>query len=126
MARFLTFTAGSSLLFLLATTPAMAGNPTSGARVFTTQCATCHAVRAKAPPGVGPNLFGVVGRRAGTLAGYSYSPAMRSSGIVWGAAQLRTYLQSPRNMVHGNKMPYAGLHNAGQLDDLIAYLAAQH
>ena len=104
--------------------PAMAANPQAGAQVFRSQCGVCHAATAKAAPGVGPRLFGVVGRKAGTLAGFTYSPAMKASGLIWSAADLSRYLANPAQVVKGNRMPYAGLHNPAQLDDLITYLAS--
>ena len=104
--------------------PAMAGNAQAGASVFKGQCGVCHAVTAKAAPGVGPRLFGVVGRKAGTLAGFSYSPAMKGSGLTWDEATLKRYIANPAQTVSGNRMPYAGLHNPAQLDDVVAYLAS--
>jgi len=76
-----------------------------------------------APNRIGPNLFGVVGRKAGTLASYSYSSAMTKSGIVWGADTLPHYLIGPANIVPGTKMTFAGLPNQQQADDMVAYLA---
>lgn len=114
--------AGAAIAALLSG-PALAGDPGKGAAVFHAQCGVCHAASAHAAPGVGPRLFGVLGRKAGTLPGYSYSPAMKKSGITWSEAELKLYLGNPGQTVHGNKMPYSGLRNPGQLEDLVAYLA---
>jgi cytochrome c len=106
--------------------PAMAADPASGARVFQGQCSVCHSAARSGPAGIGPRLFGVVGRKAGAQAGYNYSQAMKNSGITWTIADLKRYISSPSGTVRGNKMPYAGLHNAQQLDDLVAYLVGLH
>lgn len=107
---------------LLATSADAAGNAANGASVFE-RCAVCHADTRGAPNKIGPNLFGVIGRKAGTYPGFSYSAAMQSSGIVWTSAKLDAYIASPATAVPGNKMPFAGISNAGQRADLIAYLA---
>ena len=111
---------------LLAAAPALAaGDPGHGKSVFAQQCAMCHTATKGGPAILGPNLFGVVGRKAGTVAGYNYSPAMKAAGWVWDQERLAAYLPGPRVMVPGTKMTYGGLHNPAQLDDLLAYLAAQ-
>ena len=105
--------------------PAMAADVASGARVFKAQCSLCHATTAVAPPGVGPTLAGVVGRRAGSQSAYAarYSPAMRGLRRIWTPDSLRAYIASPAKVVPGNHMPYAGLHNPAQVADIVAYLA---
>jgi cytochrome c len=110
----------------LGSSPAFAGNPAAGGKVFSSQCAACHGNRANAPQAIGPRLFGVIGRHAGSSPGFSYSPAMKNSGLSWSADELKIYLANPAKTVHGTKMPYAGLHNPAQLDDLVAYLATLH
>jgi cytochrome c len=117
---------GASLALVAGTfaTVAMAGDANHGAQVFRGQCAVCHSSTANAGPTVGPRLFGVVGRHAGTQPGYAYSNAMKNSGLVWSPAELKLYLANPAGTVHGNKMPYPGLHNPAQLDDLVTYLGS--
>lgn len=126
MDRILTCRGAIALLALAAgfvPTGSLAGDANRGAQVFQRQCAACHSAAAKSGSGIGPRLFGVVGRRAGTLPGFSYSNAMKRSGIVWTPDQLKQYLAKPAAIIHGNRMPYAGLANPSQLDDLVSYLA---
>ena len=74
---------------------------------------------------VGPSLSAVIGRKAGTEAGYSYSPAMKQANIVWDAKSLDAYLTDPQKVVPGNKMPFPGLKSDHDRNDVIAYLASQ-
>ncbi len=112
----------SVLLMLGVAGPAAAQDAAKGTTLFQQRCAMCHAVKAGAPARMGPNLFGVTGRKAGTLAGYAYSPAMAKAGIVWDAQSLDTYLQQPRKLVAGTKMAFAGLPNPQDRQAVIAYL----
>jgi cytochrome c len=105
----------------LATSANAADNAANGASVFD-RCAICHSNTKTGGNKIGPNLFGVVGRKAGTYPGFSYSSAMTGSGIVWTSAKLDAYLTSPATVVPGNKMPFAGIANNGQRADVIAYL----
>lgn len=102
--------------------PAFGASAQAGEKDFSSQCAMCHQHSAGARSGIGPNLFGVVGRKAGTLSGYSYSPAMKSAGFDWTGSKLEAYLTKPQQLVHGNKMPYAGLGDAAKRADVVAYL----
>ena len=111
------------LLSVGMTTTAQAADPGKGKSVFSSQCAICHAVTAHAAPGIGPSLYGVVGRKSGSLPGYSYSSAMKAAEAVWTEARLKAYIAAPGQNIAGNKMPYAGLKNPAQADDLTAYLA---
>lgn len=129
MARFLNLLAmaavssvGASMIF---TAPAPAAAPDAGEAVFKTQCASCHSVAARGGPITGPRLSGVVGRRAGTLSGYAFSPAMKNSGVTWTPEQLKRFLANPAQSMRGNRMPYAGLRDPRKLDDLVAWLGKQ-
>ena len=102
--------------------PANAADPEAGGKVFKVQCSACHGV-VEGKKGIGPSLFGVVGRKAGTVADFHYSEANKGSGITWDDATLDRYLVNPRAVVPGTTMPYAGLKNDTQRADLIAYLA---
>ena len=110
----------STSLFAIA--PAMAQDAAAGAKAFS-RCSACHAVTADKPSTLGPNLAGVVGRRAGSLNGYSYSPAMKTAGYAWTADRIATFISNPRTALNGTKMYFAGVADAKTRLDLIAYLA---
>jgi cytochrome c len=100
----------------------MKGDAAAGEKVFA-QCKTCHVVE----PGVnriGPSLAGIVGRKAGEVAGYSYSAANKGSGITWTAEKLYQYLEKPARVVPGTKMAFAGLAKGQDRADVIAYLSS--
>jgi cytochrome c len=107
-----------------ATAPAAlaAGNAASGAELFK-RCTVCHTATKDGPNRVGPNLFGVVGRKAGTLPGYSYSTGMKNYGVVWSDDSLAKFIASPATVVQGTKMPFGGFSQTQQADDVAAYLA---
>ena len=100
----------------------MAQSVESGERTFNQQCKACHTVDKGGASTIGPNLFGVMGRKAGTAAGFSFSDAMKASAITWDDANLGDYLTDPKSKVPGGKMVYAGLKRPAQLADVIAYL----
>jgi cytochrome c len=115
-------------LTALATLPALAssvhaeGDAALGADLFKQNCSACHS----AEPGqnlVGPSLYSVVGRHAAAAADFSYSNAMKSSGIVWTQDQLMSYLKAPRRFIPGVKMMFPGLDNASDRANVIAYLS---
>ena len=93
----------------------------AGADAFR-KCMACHQVGPSARNGVGPVLNGSFGRQAGTHSGYSYSAAMRNSGLVWDEETLTRYLHAPREVVPGTRMAFAGLNDDQDLADVIAYL----
>lgn len=113
--------AGGLTLALLAGGAEAAGDASAGKGVFS-RCAACHNAVKGGPNMIGPNLFGVVGRKAGTAPGFSYSNAMKSSGITWTPDKLDTYLTHPAQVVPGTRMAFAGIPDAKQRADLIAYL----
>ena len=106
----------------VASGPALAGpDAAKGKKVFA-KCKACHAL-AKGKNKIGPSLYGVFGRKAGTAPGFKrYSPAIKKSGIVWNAETLDKYLAKPRDFIKGNRMPFAGLKKKADRDNLIAYL----
>src|SRR4051812_26115207 len=79
----------------------------AGEAVFR-QCSICHQVGERAKNQVGPNLNGIIGRRAGGLPDYDYSPALKSAARSWDEAGLRLYLHNPKAMFPGTKMAFAG------------------
>jgi cytochrome c len=87
-------------------------------------CKGCHDLEAGVPHKVGPNLHGVVGRRAGTSEGFRYSEALVQSGIVWTPETLDGFLRQPGAMVRGNGMAFAGIANDADRASLIAWMLA--
>lgn len=120
MPRFPAFT--SALAVMLVAAPAHAADPAKGKAEFQAQCMMCHQVKPNAL-GIGPSLAGVVGRKAGTLAGFSYSTAMKKFARPWTTALLDSYIAAPQKLVAGNRMPFPGLSDAAKRADLVAYLA---
>jgi cytochrome c len=112
--------------WLLAPLPAAAGDAKAGQDVFKSECAECHAV-AQGRNKKGPSLFGIVGRKSGSLPDYNYSDALKTIGWTWTPDQLHTYLSQPAKQANpGTKMKYDGLDNAKDIDDLLSYLATLH
>ena len=93
----------------------------AGEKVFV-KCKVCHQVGEGAKNLVGPELNGLIGRKAGSVAGYTYSEANKNSGITWDDASLREYLKNPKAKIPGTKMIFAGLNKDDEIDNLIAYL----
>jgi len=87
-------------------------------------CAACHGTTASAPPGVGPNLHGVFGRKAGAAAGYDYSDAMKNSKIVWNAETLTAFVHDAEKTIPGNNMDYPGVADAATVKAIVDYMAA--
>jgi cytochrome c len=100
--------------------PAFAADANHGKQLYQA-CAACHGDGVHAAP-LGPKLDGVVGRKAGSRDDFRYSPAMQRAGFMWDDANLHDYLVNPQAKVKGNRMPYGGLGNGGDADDVIAYL----
>ena len=101
---------------------AQAADPAAGKSVFNSVCSICHSAQA-GKNGIGPSLYDVVGRKTGSVAGFHYSPANQNANLTWDAATLDKYLQSPRTVIPGTIMTYAGLKDDTKRADLIAYLA---
>lgn len=100
----------------------------AGRAVFESQCAICHTIEMGGPTKVGPNLYGIFGKRAGATPGYDFSSAIEKAGkagLVWNAKSLDAYLADPQKVVPGNKMPFPGLPDKTERDNLIAYLAQE-
>lgn len=98
----------------------LTGDAAAGKKVFA-QCRTCHVT----DPGVnrtGPSLAGIVGRKAGSVEGYKYSEANKNAGITWSEEQMYVYLEDPQKAIPKTKMIFAGLPDAQNRADVIAYL----
>ena len=98
----------------------LTGDAAAGEKVFN-QCKTCH-VAEKGVNRVGPSLWGVIGRPAGSIEGFKYSPANKNSGLVWTPEQMFTYLEAPQKVIKGTYMAFAGLKKPQDRADVIAYL----
>ena len=105
---------------LAANTAYATGDPEAGKQVFK-QCALCHTTEAGKNK-IGPSLFGVIGREAGSLPNYNYSDAMKNFKQKWTPELLHTYLEDPRKLVPGTKMIFPGLKKPEDRDNVIAYL----
>lgn len=111
---------------LIALAPlARAQDAAAGQRVFN-QCRACHATASGAKSTLGPNLFGVAGRTAGTLDGFRYSANMKekgAAGLVWTEETLPPYITNPKQVVPSGSMAFVGIRNEQQVKDVVAYLA---
>jgi cytochrome c len=113
--------AALSITLFLAGAARADGDAARGEKKFG-DCAACHRLEAGAN-NVGPSLHGVFGRKAGDIADFRYSPAMKRSAIVWTPETLDKFISEPQAMVPANRMPYAGMASAGDRADLIAFLS---
>ncbi|MEM9060351.1 MAG: cytochrome c family protein [Pseudomonadota bacterium] len=109
----------------VASGPAHAEGDVGKGEMIFKRCSACHEVEADAN-GIGPHLFGIVGRTVASVGGYKYSEGMKSyaaNGEVWDIARLDRYLTNPKETVKGTKMSFRGLNEDSQRTDVIAYLA---
>jgi cytochrome c len=98
-----------------------AGDAQAGAVVYK-RCAICHTSDKGGGDALGPNLFGIVGRKAASRAGFAYSGPLQKAGIVWNEANLTKWAAGPARLVPGNKMAFPGITSKKQQTDLVAYL----
>lgn len=112
-----------SLMLLGATsfTTASAQDAAAGEKIFA-QCRTCHQMGEGAKNGVGPQLNGLFGRKAGVAEGYTYSAAYKTLDKEWSVENFTVYIKDPRGVTPGTKMVYPGLKDEAKITDLVAYL----
>ena len=103
---------------------ALAAGDVQNGKVLYAQCAACHSLEADNNT-LGPNLKGVVGRKAAAVEDFTYSPPMRRATVTWTPETLDAFLTDPQVVVAGTKMPFAGMASATDRADLIAYLQSQ-
>jgi len=96
----------------------------NGRRVFA-RCRSCHTITEGGPNMTGPNLYGVFGRAAGSQPKFNYSAAVKNAGFTWDAERLDHWLENPRTFLQGTKMSFAGLPDATDRRDVIAYLKVE-
>ena len=96
-----------------------------GGKIFRRVCFMCHTAEAGKNK-IGPSLFGVVGRKAGSVPGFAYSEAMKSSGIPWDDEKIDQYIADPKKLVPGNKMAFVGVKKPEERKEVIAYLKTLH
>jgi cytochrome c len=113
-----------AVLGLVSSAALAEGDPANGEKVFR-KCAACHTVE-EGKNKIGPSLYGVIGRPAGSIEGFKYSDAMMESGIVWDETILNEYLAAPKTVVPKGRMAFAGLKKEEDRADVIAYLQAQN
>ena len=102
--------------------PKFAAADFSRGQLLSLACAACHTFGATEGTLLGPNLHGVFGRRAGSVGGFDYSPALAGSGLVWTPVSLEAWLREPASFVAGTKMAFTGYRLPDDRRDLIAYL----
>jgi cytochrome c len=110
--------AGAALVLVLPAGLAAAADAEHG-KVLYQGCAACHTER---PDALGPSLKGVFGRKAAALEDFRYSNPMKRANLVWDEDNLRAYIIDPQGKVKGNRMPYGGITNPKDVDDIVAYL----
>ena len=108
---------------LLAAPGVAAAQDSAAGKASFGKCQACHAVGPGAKNNLGPELNGLVGRQAGTAAGYQYSPALKNAGFAWDQTSFAAFIANPRGKIPGNKMVFAGIKNETEIANLWTYLS---
>lgn len=114
---------GAETLAAPASAPAQA-QVDAGRRLFA-RCSNCHEVGAGARNGFGPQLNGIVGRKAGSAPAYAYSPVLKQAGFVWNEQKLVAFIRDSEKVVPGNKMRFLSFMSEKQAAEIVAYLRTQ-
>lgn len=120
-ARFGLSALAAAAFIALAAAPSHADDDAAKGKKVFVKCMACHTVEAGKNK-VGPSLHDVVGRKSGSVEGFSYSDAMKNANLTWDEATLDEYLTNPKKKVPGNKMAFPGLPKAEDRHNVIAYL----
>jgi cytochrome c len=112
------YAAGSLALLAIVSRPASAADAARGKTLYAA-CAVCHNEK---PDALGPSLKGVAGRKAAALEDFRYSAPMRRANLTWDDANLHAYISDPQATIKGNRMPFGGLRDPKDVDDIVAYL----
>lgn len=107
---------------VLTPAPAQAADAAAGEAAARRLCAACHIFTAEGRRGVGPTLFGLIGRKSGAVEGFRYSTANQNANVVWTPEVLDKYLINPREFMPGTTMAFAGIRNEAERANVIAYL----
>jgi cytochrome c len=113
--------AASRLVFAVLSTfaaPAFGADVDHGRDLYKA-CAACHTEK---PDAVGPSLKGVLGRKSAERDDFRYSNAMKRANLVWDEANLQAYIANPQGKIPGNRMPFGGLSDPKDIDDVVAFL----
>jgi len=112
------------IVLLLAAMPmqAIAAGDAARGKLLFKSCASCHQIGPYASAGYGPQLNGIIGRKAGATLDFKYSEAMKKSAIVWNEESLAAFMRAPDAVVPGTKMRFWGIKDEQQIADLLAYL----
>ena len=122
--RLLTTCFAATAMLAIFILPSQAGDAEKGAKIYR-KCVSCHMIGDGAKNRVGPQLNGIIGREIGAIADYKYSKAMvqyAATAKIWSEENLAAYLESPRKLVKGGRMAFAGLRKEKDRADVIAYL----
>ncbi len=111
----------ASAFGIFTSTSAFAQDAANGEDVFK-KCRACHQIGESAKNGVGPLMNGIIGRKSGSIEGFNYSDANKSSGITWDKATFLNYIKDPKAAMPGTKMAFAGIKDEKDAADLFTYL----